>query len=158
MKKLFFLPLLLVSWICLYGQPASDTLINKQTKFELKNDTLFASTGLKIYPGQKFIIGQPAGENGFFRSIVSKRAALVPSIWGQDMRYEYAIENHVNKKKSREAVKEAMIPGNTVTVKKIIFSKTAKPNFYFVSLSTDTDTFGCDIKFALLLGELSSLQ
>ena len=70
--------------------------------FAIKNDSLVSNTGLKFFVGQKLTIGKPSGEDGYFRSIIHKSAAIVPSIWGQDSRYPYAIENHVNKKKSRE--------------------------------------------------------
>lgn len=121
---------------------------------ERKGDTLYSNTGLKFYAGQTLIVGEPAGEDGYFRSIVHKSAALVPSIWGQDPRYPYAIENHVNKKKSREKVKSNVIPGNQVVIKKIGYSKTSKPYFYAVSFSSGSEDFYCDIKFALLLKEL----
>jgi len=129
-------------------------MINRAMVFELKNDTLFSNTGLKIFVGQKLIVGNAAGEEGYYRSIISKDAAIVPSIWGQDMRFENAIENHVNKKKSREKVKKSLIPGNLVAIKKIRFSKTGKPYFYLASISTDADDLGCDIKLALILKEL----
>src|SRR5688572_16025907 len=67
--------------------------------FQLKNDTLYSSTGLKFFRGQQLIVGKPAGEDGYYRSIIYK-SAVVPSIWGQDKRYDHAIENHVNVKKS----------------------------------------------------------
>lgn len=121
---------------------------------ELKNDTLFSNTGLYFFVGQKLIIGNAAGESGYYRSVIYKNAAIVPSIWGQDMRYENAIENHVNKKKSREKVKSTLLPGNLLTVKKISFCKTGKPYFYLVSLSSDSDSYNCDVKLALVLKEL----
>ena len=122
--------------------------------FELKNDTLFSNTGLKIFIGQKLIAGNASGEGEYYRSIISKDAAIVPSIWGQDTRFDNAIENHVNKKKSREKVKKSIIPGSLLTIKRIRFSKTGKPYFYLVSISSDTDDFSCDIKLALILKEL----
>lgn len=136
-----------------YGQINTDSLINGAMTLELKNDTLFSNTGFKIFVGQKLSIGNAAGEGGYYRSVISKDAAIVPSIWRQDMRFENAIENHVNKKKSMEKVKKSLIPGNNLTIKKIRFSKTGKPYFYLVSISTDTDDFSCDIKLALILKE-----
>jgi|SRR5688572_20855429 len=137
-----------------YGQTNADSLINERMTLELKNDTLFSNTGLKFFVGQKLIVGNASGEAGNYRSIIYKNAAIVPSIWGQDMRYENAIENHVNKKKSREKVKSSLLPGNLITIKGISFSKTGKPHFYLVSLSSGTDVFNCDIKLALNLKEL----
>lgn len=137
-----------------FGQSNNDSLINRSTTLEFKNDTLFTDTGLKFFVGQKLIIGNPAGNDGYYRSIIDKRAALVPSIWGQDPRYPYAIENHVNKKKSREKVKKNLIPGNSVSIKGIGYSKTGKPYFYAASISTGSEDFLCDLKFALLLNEL----
>jgi len=121
---------------------------------ELKNDTLFSSTGLKFYIGQKLIIGNAAGQDGQYRSIISKKAAVVPSIWGQDERYENAIENYVDSKKNKAKVKATLIPGNILTIKRLGFSKTGKPHFYFVSLISDSYGYSCDIKLALLLKEL----
>jgi hypothetical protein len=137
-----------------YGQTNTDTLINGGMALELKNDTLFSSTGLKFFVGQKLVIGNAAGQAGYYRSVISKNAAIVPSIWGQDMRFENAIENHVNKKKSREKVKNSLLPGNLLTIKRINFCKTGKPYFYLVSLSSDLDSYNCDIRLALLLKEL----
>lgn len=137
-----------------YGQTNSDSLINGAMTLELKNDTLFSNTGLKIFAGQKLIVGKAACEDGYYRSVISKNAAIVPSIWGQDMRFENAIENHVNKKQSREKVKRDLLPGSLVTIKKIRFSKTGKPYFYLATISSDTDDYSCDIKLALILKEL----
>jgi hypothetical protein len=109
---------------------------------------------LKFFRGQQLIIGNPAGDDGYYRSIIYK-TAIVPSIWGQDKRYDHAIENHVNVKKSREGVKRFLVPGKSVTVKGIGLWKESKPNFYLVSLASDSEVFGCDIQFALSLKELS---
>ena len=158
MKKLFTILLAssFIVFFCntVYGQTKNDSLINSKTTLELKNDTLFSDTGLNFFVGQKLIIGNAAGESGYYRSIIDKNAAIVPSIWGQDMRYENAIENHVNKKKSREKVKSSLVPGDLLTIKGIGFCKTGKPHFYLVSLSSGSDTFNCDIKLALILKEL----
>jgi hypothetical protein len=115
---------------------------------------LYSSTGVKFFRGQQLIIGNPAGEDGYYRSIIYK-TAIVPSIWGQDKRYDHAIENHVNVKKSREGVKRFLVPGKSVTIKGIGLWKESKPNFYLVSLASDSEVFGCDIQFALSLKELS---
>lgn len=120
----------------------------------MKDDTLFSNTGLKLFVGQRLIIGKPSGEDGNFRSINHNSAALVPSIWGQDTRYPYAIENHVNKKKSKEKVKKNLVPGNSVVINKIGYLKTGKPYFYAASFLSDTEGFYCDIKLALILKEL----
>ena len=158
MKKLtivslasFFIVILCNS---VYGQTNADSLINDQMTLGLKDDTLVSNTGLKIFVGQKLIIGNASGEAGRYRSIISKKAALVPSIWGQDARFENAIENYVDSKKNKEKVKKSLTPGNLLTIKGIVLSKTAKPHFYMVSLSSDSDGYKCDIKLALLLKEL----
>ena len=122
--------------------------------FGLNGDTLFSNTGLKIFVGQKLIIGNASGEAGQYRSIISKKAAIVPSIWGQDTRFEYAIENYVDSKKSKEKVKKSLIPGSLLTIKGIVLSKTGKPHFYLVALSSDSDGYKCDIKLALVLKEI----
>ena len=138
----------------LYGQKNSDGLITNNMMFEWKNDTLLSSTGLKLFIGQKLAIGNAAGEAGQYRSIISNKAAIVPSIWGQDIRYENAIENYVDSKKNKEKVKKILVPGNLLIINKIGFSKTGKPYFYIVSLSSDTNGYNCDIKLALILKEL----
>lgn len=137
-----------------YGQINTDTLINGGMTLELKNDTLFSNTGLNFFVGQKLIIGNASGEAGYYRSVIYKNAPIVSSIWGQDMRFENAIENHVNKKKSREKVKSSLLPGNFLTIKRMSFCKTGKPYFYLLSLSSDSDSYNCDIRLAFLLKEL----
>lgn len=137
-----------------YGQTNMDSLINGGMTLELKNDTLFSNTGLKFFVGQKLIIGNASGEAGLYRSIISKKAAIVPSIWGQDKRFENAIENYVDSKKNKEKVKNSLIPGNLLTIKGIGLWKNSKPHFYIVSLSSDSDGYSCDIKLALILKEL----
>ncbi len=143
-----FLPALL------NAQISGDEIINKNTTVEFKNDTLFYSNGLKLFIGKKLIIGDPVGEAGLYRSIISKKAAIVPSIGGQDMRYENAIENYVDSKKNKEKLKKSLIPGNLLIITKISFPKTGKPYFYLVSLASDTDSYNCDVKLALILKEL----
>ena len=135
------------------GQTDSDSLINMSMTFELKNDTLYSNTGLKFYKGQKLIIGNNAGANRRYRSILSDRAALVPSIWGQDKRYNYAIENYVDSKKNREKMKK-LIPGQVLTITGIGLSKTGKPHFYSAGLTSGADRYYCDLKLALNLREL----
>ncbi|MBK8788202.1 MAG: hypothetical protein IPN43_17355 [Chitinophagaceae bacterium] len=66
--------------VLLNAQTSSDKIINKSTTVEFKNDTLFYSNGLKLFIGQKLIIGNAAGDAGQYRSIISKKAALLPSI------------------------------------------------------------------------------
>ena len=122
--------------------------------FTLKKDTLISNTGLKIYVGLKLIIGNASGNEGQFRSIISKNAAIVPSIWGQDKRYENAIENYEDSRKSKENLKSTLIPGTVVTIKKIHFCTTGRPHFYLVKISSDLDSYNCDIKLALKLKEL----
>lgn len=152
-KTLLFLSMILLSGMLL-GQTKPDTLVSRDMTLELKKDTLFFSSGLKLFAGQKLIIGKASGDAGKFRSIISKKAAIVPSVWGQDKRFENAIENYVDSEKNKEKVKKSLISGNLLTIKKISFSKTAKPYFYLVYLSSDTDDYNCDIKLALTLQEL----
>ena len=83
-----------------------------------------------------------------------EKPQIVPSIWGQDKRYENAIENYVDSKKNKEKVKNSLIPGNLLTIKGIGLWKNSKPRFYIVSLSSDVDGYSCDIKLALILKEL----
>src|SRR5438552_13004856 len=107
----------------------SDAVTVDNESFQLKNDILYSSTGLKLFKGQKLVIGNPAGDDGHYRSIIYRNAAIVPSIWGQDRRYDHAIENHVNVKKSREVVKQALIPGKFLIIKGIGLWKESKPHF-----------------------------
>jgi hypothetical protein len=153
-KAFHFFFLLFYLSASLHGQNIADTLIKKDMTLEIRNDTLFSSTGLKFFDGQKLIIGKPAGENGQYRSIISGKAAIVPSIWGQNKRYENAIENYVDSKKNKEKVKASLIPGNLLIIKKIFYSKTGKPFFYEANLFSDDFKYNCDIKLALLLKEL----
>ena len=138
------------------GQANTDPTVHPGMTLQLKGDTLYTDTDLKFFVGQKLVIGNPSGDDGFYRAVIYKNAALVPSIWGQDMRYDNAIENHVNKKKSREKVKSSFVPGNSVTITHITYLKTAKPYFYLVSLEYDGDRYNCDLRLALVLKELSS--
>ena len=153
-SKFYFLFFVLLFSCSLNGQTNSDKLINKDALFELKGDTLFSNTGFKIFVGQKLIVGKATGNEGLFRSIISKKAAIVPSIWGQDKRYENAIENIVDSKKNKQKVKDSLTSGKELTIKKIMLSKTGKPHFYMVRLLSDTDEYNCDIKLSLILNEL----
>ena len=158
MKRLSFIIIVTLVVACSSsknsGSKVYDLVTTDNESFQLKGDTLFSSTGLKFYRGQQLIIGNPAGEDGYYRSIIYK-TAIVPSIWGQDKSYDHAVENHVNVKKSREGVKQLLVPGNSVTIRGIGIWKNSKPNFYLVSLASGSEVFGCDIQFALSLKELS---
>jgi len=153
--KVFRLFLIVFVTETTFGQTNNETLIKDDMTFELKNDTLYSSTGLKLFVGQQLIIGNASGEEGQFRSIISTKAAIVPSIWGQDKRYENAIENYVDSKKSKEKLRQFLVVGNSLTIKGIDLSKTGKPHFYMVLLSSETGACKADIKLALRLGELS---
>ena len=158
MKGFIFIATIMVAVSCSSsrnsGGKTYDVVNVDNESFQLKGDTLYSSTGLKFFIGKQLIIGNPASEDGYYRSIVYK-TAIVPSIWGQDKRYDHAIENHVNVKKSREGVKQFLVPGKSVTIKGIGLWKNSKPNFYLVSLASGSEVFGCDIQFALSLRELS---
>jgi len=158
MRVLIFIVIISFALACSSGKnsggKAFDVVSVANETFQLKNDTLYSSNGVKFFKGQQLIVGNPAGEDGYYRSIIYK-TAIVPSIWGQDSRYDHAIENHVNVRKSREGVKHHLVPGKFVTIKGIGLWKNSKPNFYLVSLGSDAEVFGCDIQFALSLKELS---
>lgn len=161
MRRFYFIIIFILVVACSSSKNSGSRIYDLVTadneSYQLEGDTLFSSTGLKFYRGQQLIIGNPAGADGFYRSIIYK-TAIVPSIWGQDRRYDHAIENHVNIKKSREGVKQFFVPGNSVTIRGIGLWKNSKPNFYIVSLVSGSEVFGCDIQFALLLKELSLSQ
>lgn len=158
MRNFIFIATIILAFGCSSSRKSEGRVYDSVTvdneSLQLKNDTLYYSTGLKFFIGQELVIGNPAGEDGYYRSIIYK-TAIVPSIWGQDRRYDHAIENHVNVKKSREGVKQLLVPGNSVTVKGIGLWKNSKPNFYLVSLVSNSEVFSCDIQFALSLKELS---
>ena len=157
MKKLSFTTIIILAVACSSSKKSggvSDVVTADNDSFQLKNDTLYSGTGLKFFRGQQLVIGKPAGDDGYYRSIIHN-TAIVPSVWGQDRRYDHAIENHVNVKKSREAVKQSLIPGKVLTIKGMGLWKESRPHFYLVSLASDSDVFGCDLQFALSLKELS---
>lgn len=149
---LLFLTVLVTTTI--NGQTNEGILNNDEITFELQGDTLYANTGIKIFVGQQFSIGKPSGIDGHYRSIISKKAAIVPSIWGQDKRYENAIENYVDSKKNKEKLTKFLMSANSLTIKGIGLSKTGKPHFYMVLLSSDTGECKADIKLAIQLKEL----
>jgi hypothetical protein len=136
------------------GQSSVAPLIDDHTVFTLRNDTLYSNDGIKLFAGQKLIIGTPSGDAGQYRSIISRKAAIVPSIWRQDPRYENAIENYVDTKKNKEKLKNSLIPGNLLTIQKIILEKTGRPHFYLAVLSSDSIDCKCDITLALALKEI----
>lgn len=137
-----------------YGQDKGDSLINNEVSFKLEGDTLYASNDLKLFSGKKLIVGNPSTSGGQYRSIVSNKAAIVPSIWGQDRRFENAIENYVDSKKNKERLRDLLKPGTVLTIDKISVSRTGRPHFYMVTLSSDKGICRADIKLALVLGEL----
>lgn len=136
-----------------HAQKSTDSTITENTKFELSNDTLISSFGLKIYSGQKFTLGKGVGSNGRYRSIISKYAALVPNIWGRNNGYEYLIENYVDNKKGEKQL-EALTPGLEFTIGKIVKAGKNQFQFYLTSLSSEANDYRCDILLALRLKEL----
>jgi len=136
-----------------HAQISTDSTITEDTKFELVNDTLTSASGLKIYPGQKFTLGNGARPDGRYRSIISKYAALVPNIWGRNNGYEYLIENYVDNKKGKKEL-QALAPGQVFTLGKITKLGKKQFQFYFSSLSSEANDYRCDILLALRLKEL----
>lgn len=136
-----------------HAQNSIDSTIMEDTKFELVNDTLTSASGLKLYPGQKFTLGNGVGPNGRYRSIISKYAALVPNIWGRNNGYEYLIENYVDNKKGKKQL-QALTPGQVFTLGKIVKSGTKHFQFYLTSLNSEANDYRCDILLALRLKEL----
>lgn len=158
MNRLILFTIITLAFACAGSKNTAnktfDEVMVGKERLQLRNDTLYSSTGSKFFIGQQLTIGQSAGADGYYRSITSRHAAIVPSIWGQDKRYEYAIENHVSGSKSREIVKQQFKPGKIVTIKSIGLWKNSKPNFYLVWLSYDNEAYACDIQFAIALKEL----
>ena len=136
------------------AQTSSGATTNDVVSFEWRHDTLYSNNGLKLFVGQQLTVGEPAGVAGKFRSIISKKAAIVPSIWGQDRRYENAIENYVDSKKNKEKLNSFLLSVRSLTIKRIQLSKTGKPHFYMVLLSSGSGECQADIKLALALKEL----
>jgi len=134
------------------GQTNTENTISNEPA--LRSDTLYIAEGQKIFVGQQLTVGEPSGANGHFRSVISKKAAIVPSIWGQDKRFENAIENYVDSKKNKEKLRLFLISAKSLTIKKIAMAKSGKPHFYMVVLSSDTDECKADIQLALKLKEL----
>lgn len=154
LPKLLILILIgLHATIC-HGQTNAGNTINNEKSPALSGDTLYLGDGQKIFIGQKLKVGEPSGRNGHFRSIISKRAAIVPSIWGQDKRYENAIENYVDSKKSKEKLRLFLLSAKSLMINKITMPKSGKPYFYMVFLSSDSDECKADIQLALKLKEL----
>ena len=137
-----------------HAQNGIDSSITEDTKFELAKDTLTSPSGLKIYPGLKFTLGNGVGPNGHYRSIISKYAALVPNIWGRNNGYEYLIDNYVDNKKGKKQL-EALAPGQVFTLGKIVKAGKNQFQFYFASISSETNDYRCDILLALRLKELT---
>ena len=154
MKKLFYVLVSVLFSFTMYGQAANVRLITKDMSFELRGDTLFSTTGLKLFVGQTVIAGTGAAGDGYYRFVTSSKAAIKPSIWGQDRRYEYAIENHISPEKSRAEVRQFFLPGDSLSIARIVWWKNSKPNFYLVWLTDGDKKFACDIKAALCFGEL----
>ena len=152
--KLTFFVLTIFTLLTSYGQTKAEITNNTETSAILKGDTLYSTEGLKFFVGQQLTVGEPSGIDGHFRSILSKKAAIVPSIWGQDKRYENAIENYVDSKKNKEKLTQFLKSVNSLTIKKIILAKTGKPYFYMVVLSSDTGECKADIQLAIRLKEL----
>ena len=157
-QKMLLLCLIVVATNTAFGQTNNETLVKDDMTFELKNDTLYSNTGLKLFVGQQLIIGNASGDGGQFRSIISTKAAIVPSIWGQDKRYENAIENYVDSKKNKEKLRQFLVTGNSLVIKGIGLSKEGKPHFYMVLLSSETGACKADIKLALRSSELVMKQ
>jgi len=157
-RRLHFLVSMMLFASCLNAQSGIDSLASDSRQAELKGDTLATSAGLKIYVGQKLIIGKPARPDGLFRSIISSKAAIVPNIWGRKNRgYENDIENYVDTKKDKEKIKNELIPGFTVTIKKIsLIGNPNKYHYYMAILSPESgsDYYRTDILFAFKINEL----
>ena len=145
--KIILLPLFLSLWFVGSAQQS------KPAGTEMNGDTLYTGTGIKIYAGQQLMVGQPKGSSGRYRSIISRKAALVPAVWGQQSPTGHAIENNVGSKKDKVLMK-LLIPGTKVTIQSIRLSKTGKPHFYLALLSTEAGVYQCDINFALEIEEL----
>ncbi len=137
-----------------YGQTKTNNTNDKEPLPVLKGDTLYFNDGVKIFVGQVLNVGKPSGVDGQFRAIISKKAAIVPSIWGQDKRFEYAIENYADSKKSKEKLTQFLLSVKVLTIKKIILTNTGKPYFYMVVLSSEKDECKADIQLALKCKEL----
>jgi len=117
MRILFFFLAMSINFV--YGQ--IDSLQeNPDTSFNLVGDTLFTNHDLKMFVGQKLIVGKGSEENELYKTIGFKSAASWPVWLWQDaetkINYEYQADPQ---KRINDKVKQYLSPGDTVIIKRI---------------------------------------
>lgn len=139
-----------------FGQITSDTLV-KAVEFFRKDDTLVMmnDTG-RVYAGQRLLIGKGSGEGGRYKAITFKSATALPLLLFRQSEINSNTEYQVDPSlRDADKVKDALVPGMSLEVKKIK-SKGDNRNWHYfeVYLSDGSFRFKCDIGYALALKEL----
>ena len=171
-----FIPglLCLASFQAASGQPTTDTVkstadaikltsdtAKEAETFTYADDTIYSSKGYKIFVGQHVIAGKGSGEEGRYKYISFKSPFAFPLIFlrNTEIRQDIDYRNDPNLR-DQDKVKEALVPGSTLTIRKIkVMAKHKKWQYYRVHLwdgsSSLSNKYQCDIISALNAHEVS---
>ncbi|HSZ85991.1 MAG TPA: hypothetical protein VK787_08160 [Puia sp.] len=119
-----------------FGQSATDSVIQGDTTFTLKNDTLFTNSGFNIFTGQKLLIGKASDQKGHYQSISFKSSLAFPLLFLRDTEIKNNVDYQLDPtERDKDKVKETLIPGQFLIVKKIkSIAKKKKWHYYLVYL------------------------
>jgi hypothetical protein len=107
----------------------------------------------RLFIGQKLVLGNGAGPNGEFRSILSKYAATVPDIWG-NYKNDRQVEHFVDSKRGRREM-AGLKPGDTIAITMFLrMDKKNKSRPCGAFFTCHGHTYKYDIEYALRLQEV----
>lgn len=154
-KKILPLLILLISVHCVSAQV--------DTNFIFSGDTLFAHTGLKIYAGQKMIIGKASEENGWYKTIGFKSAFSFSLLFMRNIEIENNLEyKREPRKRDNDKLASSIQVGDTITIKKIKQEGNEKKGYwylvYFKTIRFPKENLYATIVQAMQLKELIPIE
>jgi len=120
-----------------------NTLNNVDTNFNLSNDTLLSNDGLKIYVGQRLIIGKGSEPNGWYSTIGFKNGDLsfpVMFLYETELKNNYEYQQDPQKR-VKDKVKEYLHAGDTVIVTKLKKDRNKRKGNWYYTAFLKTDEF-----------------
>lgn len=139
--KLGFIVMLSLLFNChfLFGQ--EDSNFHHFDSIKLNVDTLYFNS-IKIFIGQKLIVGKGSGENSWYRTIDFKNGFNFPLLFLRDLEIKQNLKYQADPSvRNKDKVKEYLKPGYNLTVLKI---KKVGPNY--IALLRNDERFSINYK------------
>jgi hypothetical protein len=135
------------------------TAVSQDTTYTLVGNTLLTNQGFKIVVGQPIIIGEAAGEQGWYQTIIFRNPTAWPILLFRDIELKNNMEYQLDESiRTKNKIRDILTKGDTLTVTRIKRFGRSRNTWYVVWLRLDQGLLSvnlrCYIKDAIRLREI----